>query len=195
MKARHAYYGPRHKAGFNPVSHEEMYIYLVQNVHGNPRLEPQRWPAVMRDLLADFGGHIGEVRSRITDPRRIVHRPVGSLLMPAPWYRGRVVLIGDAAHGMLPHQGQGANTTIEDAVTLAGLLSRRSAQPLIDVFAHYAGLRKARTRVVQRSSWATNAALHLADDGALERRNSVLARFPERFGWIHSFDALRAAAE
>ena len=112
---------------------------------------------------------------------------------PRRWHTGRVVLIGDAAHGMLPHQGQGANQTIEDAVTLAELLTRRSSQPLIDVFAHYAALRRARTRVIQRSSWATNTALHLGDDAALERRNAVLARFPERFGWIHSFDALRAA--
>src|SRR3954469_2100726 len=42
VKERHAYYGPRHKAGFNPVSQDEMYIYLVQNVSGNPRLEPER---------------------------------------------------------------------------------------------------------------------------------------------------------
>ena len=39
------------------------------------------------------------------------------------WYRGRVVLIGDAAHGMLPHHGQGANTSIEDAFVLAALLA------------------------------------------------------------------------
>jgi len=116
---------------------------------------------------------------------------------PRRWHTARTVLIGDAAHGMLPHQGQGANTTIEDAVTLAELLARRR-QPLRDAFASYERLRKARTRAIQRSSWATNTALHLADDAALERRNSVLARFPERFGWIHRFDALesaRAAAE
>ena len=45
VNARHAYYGPRHKAGFNPVSTQEMYIYLVQNVTGDPRLAPERWPA------------------------------------------------------------------------------------------------------------------------------------------------------
>ena len=116
---------------------------------------------------------------------------------PRRWHTARTVLIGDAAHGMLPHQGQGANTTIEDAVTLAELLARRR-QPLPDVFAAYERLRKARTRTIQRASWATNTALHLRDDGALERRNAVLAKFPERFGWIHGFDALesaRAAAE
>jgi salicylate hydroxylase len=112
---------------------------------------------------------------------------------PRRWHAARTVLIGDAAHGMLPHQGQGANTTIEDAVTLAELLARRR-QPLPDVFAAYERLRKARTRTIQRASWATNSALHLGDGDALERRNTMLARFPERFGWIHSFDALESAS-
>jgi salicylate hydroxylase len=112
---------------------------------------------------------------------------------PRRWHTGRVVLIGDAAHGMLPHQGQGANVTIEDVVTLAELLTRRRAAPLVDTFAAYERLRKVRTRTIQRASWATNAALHLPDDAALDRRNSTLARFPERYGWIHSFDALKSA--
>jgi salicylate hydroxylase len=112
---------------------------------------------------------------------------------PKRWHTGRVVLIGDAAHGMLPHQGQGANVTIEDVVTLAELLAHRRRQPLVDTFAAYERLRKARTRLIQRASWATNVALHLPDDSALDRRNSVLRRFPERYGWIHSFDALKSA--
>jgi salicylate hydroxylase len=111
---------------------------------------------------------------------------------PRRWHTGRVVLIGDAVHGMLPHQGQGANATIEDAVTLAELLASRSQQSLVDVFAAYERSRKARTRSIQRSAWATNTALHLPDDAALDQRDSVLRRFPDQFGWIHSFDALRS---
>jgi salicylate hydroxylase len=112
---------------------------------------------------------------------------------PRRWHTGRVVLIGDAAHGMLPHQGQGANVTIEDVVTLAELLARGRGKPLVDTFTTYERLRKARTRAIQRASWATNTALHLPDDAALERRVSVLTKFPERYGWIHSFDALKSA--
>jgi len=112
---------------------------------------------------------------------------------PKRWHTGRVVLIGDAAHGMLPHQGQGANVTIEDVITLAELLARGRRQSLVDTFAAYERLRKARTRSIQRASWATNGALHLPDDAALDERNSVLKRFPERYGWIHSFDALKSA--
>jgi salicylate hydroxylase len=112
---------------------------------------------------------------------------------PRRWHTGRVVLIGDAAHGMLPHQGQGANVTVEDVVTLAELLARAPRQPPARTFAAYERLRKARTRAIQRASWATNRALHLADDAALDGRNDRLARFPELYGWIHGFDALAAA--
>lgn len=147
VKARHAYYGPRHKAGFNPVSQEEMYIYLVQNVQGSPRLEPERWPGVMRELLADFGGCIGEVRSRITDPSRIVYRPVGALLMPAPWHRGRVVLIGDAAHTAPPQLASGATIAIEDAIVLSEVLLGGGG---LDEFM---ARRYERCRMVVENSW------------------------------------------
>ncbi|HVN37404.1 MAG TPA: FAD-dependent oxidoreductase [Myxococcota bacterium] len=122
VDARHAYYGPRHKAGFNPVSAGEMYIYLVQNVAGDPRLEPEQWPGVLRDLLADFGGRIREACDHIVDPKQIVYRPVGSLLLPPPWYKGRVVVIGDAAHTAPPQLASGATIAIEDSIVLAGLV-------------------------------------------------------------------------
>lgn len=150
VRARHAYYGPRHKAGFNPVSAGEMYIYLVQNVAGDSRLEPQRWPAVMRELLADFGGHIGAVRERITDPERIVYRPVGALLLPAPWFRGRVVLIGDAAHSAPPQLASGATIAIEDAIVLAELV--RSEMPLPAALDAFMQRRFERCRIVVENS-------------------------------------------
>jgi len=149
VKARHAYYGPRHKAGFNPVSEREMYIYLVQNVQGSARLEPERWPAVMQELLADFGGHIGEVRSRISDPRRIVYRPVSALLLPRPWYRGRVMVIGDAAHTAPPQLASGATIAIEDAIVLAELLI---SGPLEQALERFMARRYERCRMVVENS-------------------------------------------
>lgn len=113
---------------------------------------------------------------------------------PRHWHRHKAVLIGDAAHGMLPHQGQGANTTIEDAVTLANLLAMSRSDDLPAVFHRYEALRKPRTRAIQRSSWATNRVLHL-QDGTQEVavRNERLPRFPEEFGWIHAFDSMTEA--
>jgi 2-polyprenyl-6-methoxyphenol hydroxylase-like FAD-dependent oxidoreductase len=146
VNARHSYFGPQHKAGFNPVSPQEMYIYLVQNITGDPRLEPERWPAVMRELLADFSGRIGEVRDRITDPKRIVYRPVGSLLLPPPWYVGRVVVIGDAAHTPPPQLASGATIAIEDSIVLAELVE--SDLPAPQVLEKFMTRRYERCRIV-----------------------------------------------
>ena len=162
---------------------------------------PEKWPHEDKWIV---GAQPGEATSGFATWHPAVTEMIGAgwvdkrwalfvVDQPKHWHTGRVVLIGDAAHGMLPHQGQGANVTIEDVITLAELLARRWRQPLVDTFAAYERLRKARTRSIQRASWATNTALHLPDDAALDRRDSVLMRFPERYGWIHSFDALKSA--
>jgi salicylate hydroxylase len=104
------------------------------------------------------------------------------------WYRGRVVILGDAAHGMLPHHGQGANTSIEDAFALAALLADGGGADLEATFSRYQAMRRARTRTIQRSSWVTSALLHLREGPATQRRNAKVARFPEDFGWIHEYD-------
>ena len=103
----------------------------------------------------------------------------------------RLALLGDAAHAMLPHQGQGANTTIEDAATLAGLIAG-DPQNLDAAFDVYDRMRRARTRKIQRASWTGNHALHAPDGPDWERRNERVARFPDLFGWIHEFHACEA---
>lgn len=57
------------------------------------------------------------------------------------WYRGRVVILGDAAHGMLPHHGQGANTSIEDAFALAALLAEGKRDDLEATFSRFQAMR------------------------------------------------------
>src|SRR4051812_30287302 len=110
------------------------------------------------------------------------------------WYRGRVVILGDAAHGMLPHQGQGANTSIEDAFALARFLAETEQDDLESTFSRYQVMRRARTRAIQRSSWVTSSLLHLPDGPAAAARNQKMARFPEEFGWIHEYDVQQALA-
>ena len=140
------------------------------------------------EALAPFAGWHPAVAEMVS---AVSHEVRWGLFLTKPisrWRRGGVVLLGDAAHAMLPHHGQGANTTIEDAVTLAELMAAR-AHDLDGAFASYEALRKRRTRTIQRASWAGNRGLHLPD-GQTTERDALAARFPERFGWIHAFDAL-----
>ena len=111
------------------------------------------------------------------------------------WYRGRVVLLGDSAHGMLPHHGQGANTSIEDAFALAALLAEAKPDSLEAALARYQVLRRARTRKIQRSAWVTSALLHLPDGPAADARNDKVARFGQEFGWIHEYDVQQVLRE
>ena len=65
------------------------------------------------------------------------------------WTNGRLTLLGDAAHAMLPHLGQGANQAVEDGVALGVLLEGRSAEEVPAMLRAYEALRRPRTAMVQ----------------------------------------------
>jgi salicylate hydroxylase len=68
------------------------------------------------------------------------------------WTLGRLCLLGDAAHPMLPHLGQGANQAIEDAMALATLLRGASAADVPEALTRYETLRRDRTARIQQLS-------------------------------------------
>lgn len=53
-----------------------------------------------------------------------LHQQDDALFMPPPWSKGRVVLVGDAAHGMPPFMAQGANQGLEDALAISTLIAK-----------------------------------------------------------------------
>jgi salicylate hydroxylase len=72
---------------------------------------------------------------------------------PLPtWTRGRLTLLGDAAHPMLPHLGQGANQAIEDGMALAAILARADRRSAPAALLAYERLRRERVAAVQRGA-------------------------------------------
>jgi 2-polyprenyl-6-methoxyphenol hydroxylase-like FAD-dependent oxidoreductase len=72
---------------------------------------------------------------------------------PLPtWTKGRLTLLGDAAHPMLPHLGQGANQSIEDGMALATILARANRQNIPAALLAYDRLRRERVALVQRGA-------------------------------------------
>jgi 2-polyprenyl-6-methoxyphenol hydroxylase-like FAD-dependent oxidoreductase len=113
-----------------------MFLFLVQPIEDDRRLPPDRMHIVLRDQLHDFGSEVVKFAcDHITDPRKVDYRPMNAFLLPPPWHRGRVVVIGDAAHTTTPHLATGAGIAIEDAVVLAELMgSDVPAEKLLDRF-------------------------------------------------------------
>ncbi len=129
------WYGPRNKAGFNPVSPDQAYVFLVENDVRKSRPPVAQWPELIREQLSDFDGLIGWAREQMTDPDKVDCRPLQIILHPSPWYRGRVILIGDAAHATTPHLAMGAGIAIEDGIVLAEVLaSEDSVESALDRF-------------------------------------------------------------
>jgi 2-polyprenyl-6-methoxyphenol hydroxylase-like FAD-dependent oxidoreductase len=81
----------------------------------------------MKELSRAYHGPWDEIRETLTDPSRVNYTWFETHVLDAPWHRGRVVLIGDAAHTCPPTIAQGGAMALEDAVVLAELLLRREA--------------------------------------------------------------------
>jgi len=161
-----AYYGPN-KAGLIPITREHMYMFLITAEPGQPHMPEDRLHILMRERLHGHQGFIAEVRDRIRDPETVVYNPLVTVLVPSPWYRGRVLLIGDAAHSTTPHHGQGAAMAIEDAVVLSELLAHD--RPLNDLLNEFMQRRWARCKLVVEASiqvglWNLNPTPTSVDD-------------------------------
>lgn len=163
---------------------------------------PAAWPpgagtksAPAGELLDCFAGWHPGVRQLLASVPQSVRWGLLSQPPMRRWSRDRAVLIGDAAHAMLPHQGQGANQAVEDAVVLADALAGTTRDDCRGALRQYVRTRRARTRAIQRSSLLANAQLHLRDGPAAQARDEALKRFPDDFGWIHAHDVLLADEE
>jgi len=104
------------------------------------------------------------------------------------WTNGRLTLLGDAAHPMLPHVGQGANQAIEDSVVLAALLSKAGPASAPRALQAYESLRRERTARVQRSA-RVNGARYDAASADVPVRDRQLANQAEERAWIWNYDA------
>lgn len=145
------YQGIGSKTGVMPLTPETMYLFHVCPEPGNPRQDPARFLHSLRMRLSSYGGLTREVRARLTASSGIVYSPIETLMLTPPWYRGRVVIAGDAAHTVPPHLTQGAGMALEDAVTLAEEL--KSAQYLEQQLDRFMGRRHARCAYVHRFAY------------------------------------------
>jgi 2-polyprenyl-6-methoxyphenol hydroxylase-like FAD-dependent oxidoreductase len=123
LDALHAYNGPI-GVGLVPMSDALMYMYVTTPEPGNPRYPRAGLAAAMRSKVAGCAPAIRALAEQITDDDAVVYRPLEVLLLERPWYRGRTLLLGDAAHATTPHLGQGAGMAFEDGLVLAEELAR-----------------------------------------------------------------------
>jgi 2-polyprenyl-6-methoxyphenol hydroxylase-like FAD-dependent oxidoreductase len=121
------YGGPCFIAGYCPTGETTMYAYLVEKAQDRTGLTPDESLAVMRQLSEAYHGPWDEIRESLTDPSTVNYTWFEEHVLPAPWHRGRTVVIGDAAHTCPPTLAQGAAQALEDAAVLGELLLSHDA--------------------------------------------------------------------
>jgi 2-polyprenyl-6-methoxyphenol hydroxylase-like FAD-dependent oxidoreductase len=143
--------GPKVKTGLNPVSKDEMYLFVTEDRPENTHIPPSEFLGTLKGLLARFPAPLmQQVAQGLDEHSQIVYRPLESLLVPAPWYRGRVVLVGDTVHATTPHMASGACIGIEDAIVLAEEVGKGGT--VADALARYQERRWERCRMVVQNS-------------------------------------------
>lgn len=169
--------------GMVPLSEDTLYVAGVTSEPGNPRFERTDLARLMRERFAQFergergGGLAGAMLAQVTRGEQVVYTAIEQVELPAPWYRGRVVVLGDAAHASTPFWAQGAAMAIEDAVVLAREVAqaRDSRSPITDALPRWQVRRTERCLFVQRGSFETGRRSHSEQPGALEARYAYLS--------------------
>ncbi len=151
LDALRAYEGPV-TCGLVPLSDELMYMFITTAERGNPRYEHDKLAASMRGKLDRAPPGIIEFADEITENDAVVYKPLEVVLLEGNWYKGRVILIGDAAHATTPHLGQGAGMAIEDSIVLADELA--GAASIEDAFAAFMQRRRERCAYIVNASMA-----------------------------------------
>jgi salicylate hydroxylase len=110
------------------------------------------------------------------------------------WVNGRLVLMGDAAHAMLPHLGQGANQSIEDGIGLSMFLEGCDSKSAVARLPHYERFRRTRTDVVQKEA-RQNGHRYDSNYESLEQRDQEIANSAILRKWLYDYDVKAEAAK
>jgi salicylate hydroxylase len=160
--------------------------------HGDWTQESWTDKGDVADVLARYEGWHPTVRGLIgAFPETFIWALHDRAELPR-WSDGRVTLLGDACHPMLPMMAQGAAQSIEDGAALASLL-KATPDDVPGALARYETVRKPRATRLQQASAANRTRFHLHDGEAQRARDEALATSGDRsianIGWLYAHDA------
>jgi 2-polyprenyl-6-methoxyphenol hydroxylase-like FAD-dependent oxidoreductase len=135
------------KAGAMPLANDLMYLFHIRPEAPDATFERQDYPDLLRERLAQYGSYVAEIRASLDASSDIVYSPIEPMMLPWPWFRGRVVIGGDAAHVFPPHLTQGAAMAAEDALVLVNEMLAQDA-PIESRLMRYSRRRYARCAFV-----------------------------------------------
>jgi 2-polyprenyl-6-methoxyphenol hydroxylase-like FAD-dependent oxidoreductase len=156
--------------GVIPLSEDTLYIAGVSKEPAD--FEPEARAELCRSRFAQFGGLAAQLLSQVRNPEQVVYTAIEEMHLAQPWYRGRVVVLGDAAHASTPFWSQGGAMAVEDTVLLAKLLAANDS--VTTALERWMQLRYPRCQFVQEGSGQTGQRMH--DDNLTPEARTAYVR-------------------
>lgn len=157
-----------------------------------PKDTPWTHTASQEQMLKDFSGWGDAVTELLKCIPKPTYWALHDLEELSRYYYGRVGLVGDAAHAMLPHQGAGAGQGLEDAWLLTRLLGdpqilNTDLKKILNV---YDAVRRPRASRVQRTSWEAGELYEFRDPLIGKQEDLLSKTLTDRFDWLwnHNMD-------
>ncbi|HCF2342581.1 FAD-dependent monooxygenase [Pseudomonas paraeruginosa] len=170
-------WGHGKRLGFIQVSPGELYVYATLKVRREDPEDEEGFVTPRRLALhyEDFRGIGANIAGLIPSATAMVHNDLEEL-PGASWHRGRVVLIGDAAHAMTPNLGQGAAMAAEDAFLLARLWRLAPRPETLILFQQQ---REARIEFIRKQSWLVGRLGQWESPWSVWLRNTAVRLVPD----------------
>lgn len=186
-------WGQGQRFGIVPLNEHQVYWFATANEPKTKSQSRQEAEEEKAQLIHRFQGWYEPVAALIeaTPAAAILRNPIFDLKPFSPWSRGRVTLVGDAAHATTPNMGQGACQAMESAWVFARTMG--SSHEGAATLTAYEQLRQPRTAWITNTSWRIgqvgqwqngvgcalrNRLVRLAPSGAMKRQLVAAATFP-----------------
>ena len=129
LETGYMFFGKKTKVGLIPMTAETMYMFVVSaEGDDNPFIPEDELLPRLKALLAEYSAKfVADVIEQITESKGVIYRPLETLMVTEPWFKNRVVMLGDSVHATIPQLGSGAALAIEDAVVLAEELQKEDS--------------------------------------------------------------------
>jgi salicylate hydroxylase len=183
--------GPDARLLCYPVRAGELVTFVAVITDPDWRIESWSTHDDVADLAAVFAGWESTVQDIVAAVDQAGRWALYDREPLERWSTERVTLLGDAAHPMLPHHGQGANQAIEDAVALAVCLAEVPDVPVGAALRRYEATRRPHATRVQLGSRG-NGSLRLRPDDS--GRPGAVRPMVEDVSWIQRYDVERELA-
>lgn len=150
-------WGKKVRFGFSQITENQVYWFAVMNASQNATDNTHTIKAELQNYFSSFNPIVLNIIAQ-TQVEKIIRNDISDLKRLDKWHKGKVVLVGDAAHATTPNMGQGAGQGMEDAYYLANILAKQNQ--IEQAVSLFESARREKVDYVVNNSWRFGQMAH-----------------------------------